>query len=337
MPKRRFTEALLTEQLRQDGAIRTGKYDKITRDTPITFICKCGSESKKIMRAIIDNAGALCKSCSMTHMVETQQNTMIEIYGESNPMLVPEFKKKMEDTMMATYGVSHNSLNPDTVQRRKDTLFENWGVPHHFQLPEKIQERRQNCLDKFGVPHHLQRDDILAKQRATNMERRGVEYALQSEDCKAKAIVTNLAVYGVEHPSQNKEVMERTQKSAKKYKDYVMPSGAVRKVQGYEPFALKELEQSGYSEDQIKTDRDEVPTIEYEVDGKKKYHFPDIFIPHENKIVEVKSTWTLKCKTDNVQLKKAAAEQQGFHYEIWCFNGKGERVTPAPAAPPDTP
>jgi len=241
-------------------------------------------------------------------------------------MLVPEFKKKMEDTMMATYGVSHNSHNPDTVQRRKDSILQHFGVSHHFQLPEKIEERRQNCLDKFGVKHHLQRDDILAKQRATNMERRGVEYALQSEECKAKAIATNIIVYGVEHPSQNQEVMERTQKSAKKYKKYVMPSGTVRKVQGYEPFALDELIKV-HSEEQIITERRDVPRIQYEVDGKKKYHFPDIFIPHENKIIEVKSTWTLECKADNIQLKKRAAEQQGFHYEIWCFNGKGKKIS----------
>ncbi len=104
-----------------------------------------------------------------------------------------------------------------------------------------------------------------------------------------------------------------------------MPSGAVRKVQGYEPFALKELIKI-YSEEQIKTDRKDVPRVQYEVDRKKRYHFPDIFIPHENKLVEVKSTWTLKCKSDNIQLKKKACEEQGFLYEIWCFNPKGKRI-----------
>ena len=104
-----------------------------------------------------------------------------------------------------------------------------------------------------------------------------------------------------------------------------MPSGAIRKVQGYEPFALKELVKV-YSEEQIKTDRKDVPRIQYEVDGNKKYYFPDIFIPHENKLVEVKSTWTYKSKTDNIQLKKAACEEQGFLCEIWCFNNKGERI-----------
>ena len=107
--------------------------------------------------------------------------------------------------------------------------------------------------------------------------------------------------------------------------EFVMPSGEVRKVQGYERFALTELLKT-YTEDQLKTSTKNVPRFQYECNGKKRYHFPDIFIPHENKLVEVKSTWTFKCKADNVLLKKKTAEDLGYLYEIWCFDGKGKRV-----------
>jgi hypothetical protein len=157
------------------------------------------------------------------------------------------------------------------------------------------------------------------------MEKYDVPSANMAESVKQKKIDTNLKIRGVENPAQSQEVMEKTQKNAKKYKVYKMPSGDIRKVQGYEPFALNELVKL-YSEEQIKTDRKDVPRVQYEIDKKKKYHFPDIFIPHENKIIEVKSTWTYKCKADNIQLKKEACEKQGFRYEIWCFNPKGKRV-----------
>jgi len=325
MPKRRFTKELLDEILQRDGATLIGEYEKITRDITIKYKCKCGEEYQKMMRYIVEEAGALCKDCGMKNMVDTQKKSMIDTYGASHPMLVPEFKKKQEETMIANYGVSHNSHNPDTIQKRKDTLIKHFGVAHHFQLPEKVEERRENCRKKFGVDHHLQRDDILEKQRQTNIERRGVEYSLQSEEVRKKGIATNLRVYGVEHPSQSQEVMERTQRNAKKYKEFKMPSGEIRKVQGYEPFALTDLLKV-YTEEQIKTDRNDVPRIQYEVDGKKMYHFPDIFIPHEKKIVEVKSTWTYNCKTDNIQLKKKSTEEQGFAYEIWCYTNKGLKV-----------
>ena len=40
-----------------------------------------------------------------------------------------------------------------------------------------------------------------------------------------------------------------------------------------------------------------VPTIWYididiDIDGKKRRHFVDIFIPNQNRCIEVKSTWT---------------------------------------------
>lgn len=325
MPKRRFTKELLDEIFQRDGATLIGEYKKITRDTLINYNCKCGVEYTKMMRYIVEEAGALCKDCGMKHMVETQKKSMIDTYGASHPMLVPEFRKKQEETMIANHGVSHNSHIPETIQKRKHTLIQHFGVAHHFQLPEKIEERRETYRKNFGVDHHLQRDDILAKQRQTNLERRGVEYSLQSKDVRAKCVATNLLVYGVDHPSQNQEVMEKTQKNAKKYKEFKMPSGEIRKVQGYEPFALTDL-LNVYTEEQIKTERKEVPRIQYEVDGKKKYHFPDIYIAHEKKIIEVKSTWTYNCKIDNIQLKKKAAEEQGFLYEIWCYDAKGLKV-----------
>jgi hypothetical protein len=325
MPKRRFTKELLDTILQRDDATLIGEYEKITRDVSITYKCKCGEMYEKMMRYIVEEAGALCEECGKKHMVESMKKFMIDKYGAEHPMLVPEFKKKQEETMIANYGVRHNSMNPDTVKKRKDNYKNKYGVEHHFQLPEKIEERRQNCRERFGVDHHLQRDDILNKQRQTNIERRGVEYSLQSNDVKAKGIITNLERYGVEHPSQNQEVMERTQKNAKKYKEFTMPSGTIVKVQGYEPYALRDL-LNIYTEDQIKVERKNVPRIKYADGEKTRYHFPDVFIPHENKIVEVKSTWTYRSKGDNVLLKKRCCEEQGYDYEIWVYNGKGKRV-----------
>lgn len=320
MEKRRFDRGLLDSILQRDEATLVGEYEKINRDTKINYICKCGNEYTKMMRYIFEESGALCKDCSMKHMIQTQKSSMMEKYGVTHPMYVEKFRNIVSEKLLN----KTDEENKIIVEKRKQSLINHFGVEHHFKLPEKLEERKQNCIKKFGVEHHLQRDDILEKQRQTNREKRGVEYSLQSEDVKSKGIQTNIQKYGVEHPSQNQEIMEKTQKNAKKYKEFTMPSGEIRKVQGYEPFALKELLEV-YTEDQIKTNRTEVPRISYEVEGKKRYHFPDIFIPHENKIVEVKSTWTYKCKEDNVLLKKKTCEDQGYVYEIWCFDGKGNK------------
>lgn len=322
MPKRRFTRDLLDKILKDNKAELIEEYSKITRDSYIKYRCNCGIIDEKMMRYIVEEAGALCETCTMKHMVVTQKETMLETYGVEHPMHFPEFKKKQEDTMIENYGVRHNSLNPETIQKRKDTILEHFGVAHHLQLPEKIEERKQTYLQKYGVEHPLQRDYILEKQRQTNRDKLGVDYSLQSPEVRAKAIVTNLERYGVEHSSQNQEVMQRTQENAKKYKEYKFPSGTMRKVQGYEPFALDDLIKT-YTEEQIKSDRKDVPRISYKVEEKQKYYFPDIFIPHENKIIEVKSTWTYNCKEDNIKAKAEATKNQGYKYEIWIYDGKG--------------
>lgn len=36
---------------------------KITRDTRIFFVCKCGEKHDKLFRYIIENGGAFCKLC----------------------------------------------------------------------------------------------------------------------------------------------------------------------------------------------------------------------------------------------------------------------------------
>lgn len=93
-----------------------------------------------------------------------------------------------------------------------------------------------------------------------------------------------------------------------------------RKVQGYEPFALNSLVKI-YTEDQIKTDRKDVPRIKY-LDGEKyRFHFPDIFIEHENKIIG-----TYKIKKDNVHLKANTAIAQGYLYEFWVYDEHANRI-----------
>ncbi len=104
-----------------------------------------------------------------------------------------------------------------------------------------------------------------------------------------------------------------------------MPSGEIRKVQGYEPFALDELLKTN-SETDILTNRKDVPRITYKIGDKTRYYFPDIYIPSENRIIEVKSTWTYKCKEDNIQEKKKATEEAGYIYETWIYAKNGNKI-----------
>jgi hypothetical protein len=59
---------------------------------------------------------------------------------------------------------------------------------------------------------------------------------------------------------------------------------------------------------------------------EKHRHYVDIFIPSQNKCIEVKSTWTSEKKKDTIFLKQNAAKELGYNYEIWVYNRKGIKI-----------
>lgn len=344
----RYTQQVLDEVLQHDDATLIGVYNNLNCESRINFTCKCGNDNDKAFRCITKK-GAHCKSCMETLRLAKIKKTNLERYDAEYPIQNSGIKEKIDNTMIKRYGTKHALQNKDLKNKAEDTCMQNHGVKNPFEsedIKEKIKETnnerygvdygvesdiikekiKETNLERYGVTCSLLNKDVIDKIKATNIERYDCEHPFQNISIQDKFKHTNLEKYGVEFPAQNQEVMDRTQKNAKKYKEYTMPSGEIRKVQGYEPFAIKDLLKV-YTEGQIKTDRKDVPRVQYEMDGKKKYYFPDIFIPHENKIVEVKSTWTLKWRPQQIQLKKKACEEKGFRYEIWCYDAKGNRVT----------
>ena len=287
----------------RDNATLIGTYDDIKTTTNITFICACGNENSKSMKAFIYwTTGALCKKCVIIQSKTKAKNTNIERYGVEHPLQSYKIMNKSIISSIARYGTQ---------------------IPSQSNI---IKEKTiKTNIERYGVEHPQQSKHIKAKSILTNLERYGVECVFQSSEIKEKCKKTNIKRYGVEYANQSSEIMEKSQRNAKKYKKYIMPSGQIRKVQGYEPLALDTLI-TYYMENEIKTDRKEVPRISYIKNNTIKYYFPDIYIPHENFIIEVKSTWTYNCKKDNIQLKKQACKDLGFRYEIWCYDRKYNRV-----------
>ena len=105
-----------------------------------------------------------------------------------------------------------------------------------------------------------------------------------------------------------------------------MPSGKIIKVQGYERYVLPNLLKERNEQDVFHR-RTDMPEIWYiGDDGKNHKYYPDFYIPKDNMIIEVKSTWTYNIELNKNWLKKEATEQLGFNFKFIILNSKREMI-----------
>ena len=197
---------------------------------------------------------------------------------------------------------------------------------HPFKLEEFKQKAVDTTMMKYGVPYGMQSPLVQEKAKQTNMDVRGVSYPMQCHIVREKSKQYYRDNYGVESCMHVPEIADKCSKSAFTKKDYTLPSGKILQIQGYEHFALDECV-TIYQEDDIINGMPNVPEIWYnDEDGKKHRHYVDLFIPSKLLCIEVKSTWTAEKKKDNIFLKQKAGKALGYQYEIWVYDGKGNKV-----------
>jgi hypothetical protein len=277
----------------------------VTRDTRVIGKCiLCENSFDKSLNKLHKQRNFGCETCAKKFKFERIKTTMVDKYGVEYAAQSQIFMDKMKNTSLEKYGVEHANQNE--------------------LVKEKI---RQTNLVRYGCEYGLQNEEVKEKRRLSNLEKYGFENPLQREEIKEKMRQTNLQIYGVEYVAQCPEIYEKQNKNSYYLKDYVLPSGNIIKIQGYEHYALDELcKKENNNENDIITGSKNVPTIWYNNNGKKHRHFVDIYIPSMNKCIEVKSTWTFEKQKEIVFLKQTAAKQLGYLYEIWIYDNKGNKV-----------
>jgi hypothetical protein len=257
---------------------------------------------------------------------EKMIKTNLEKYGYACCLQNKEVREAVKNTNLKKYGVVNPSEHPYNKEKIKKGVFMKYGVEFPLQNKQSMEKMKKTNLEKYGSAYCLQNEEIKQTAKNTMVMRYGVEHSLQNKIFMEKMKKTCLEKYGTENPMQNKEVADKSFKSCFRKKTYVYPSGKEIECQGYEPFALDEIIQT-INEDDIITGCKNVPTIwYYDTNGKEHRHYVDIFIPNQNKCIEVKSTWTLKKTKSNIFEKQEAGKKLGYEYEIWVYNAKGDKV-----------
>jgi len=190
-------------------------------------------------------------------------------------------------------------------------------------LKKATDRSKATIMKKYGVDNPGQAESIKKKiQDVWTIKYGG--HPKKNKEVQDKWTATCLEKYGGHH-NQNKEVQAKSEATSYHYKTYMMPTGNLVKYQGYENLALDELVQL-YEEEDICIGRTAIPSIDYQIDDKKHVYFPDFYIKSENKIIEVKSEWTIQLKRGNIEEKALATIKAGYKYEIWIYNDKKIKV-----------
>jgi hypothetical protein len=353
----RYNYEFLQKLCKENSIILLKDYinEKINRDSIIEGKCKsenCNEKFSKVCRNLYrnNNYGYYCDKCikqirrnkiDNTNLVkygfknalqnqevkEKQEKNIFEKYGVINISQNEEAQKKKIETSLKNYGVNNPSQSQIIKNKKVETSLKNFGVQYPTQSQEIKDKTKNTCVEKYNCENIFQNEEIREKIKKSCLEKYGVENPSQNEDIQHKKVKTNIQKFGYRHPSQNSIYMDNLSKNAYKLKDYILPSGKTIKLQGYENYALDELLQDGTIEEDIINGCKNVPEIWYEDEnGIKHRHYVDIFIPNQNKCIEIKSTWTAEKKKDCIFLKQEAGKSLGYNYEIWVYNGKSEKV-----------
>lgn len=306
---------------------------KCKRETKIEGKCKndnCNGTFNKSFREIIENKSYFYKSCLNKITDIKRKNTCLEkYYVDSILKTICRASKKY------TYELLEEFLQDNNIKINKNYKNEYLHAGYKLEFlcsnnncQQLISREFYKLINMRTLCVNCSRINAKEIRKQTNIQKIGFENYFQSNEIKEKIKQPNLQKYGVEYCIQNTEIAKKVLSSGVKFKDYLFPSGSVVKIQGYKDIALDELINNELiNENDIIVGYKNVPTIWYQTeDGIKHRHYVDIFIPTQNRCIEVKGEWFYKRDKIKLYLKKQAAEKLGYKYELWVYDRKKERI-----------
>ncbi len=318
----------------------TQEHQYVNNRNLLEYICFCGNESAETCWHDFVR-GQRCIECAPARRAET----CMRKYGVDNSAKAESSKLKQKETWLKTLGVEHNMKNKACKENAKQTNMTNHGGVHNLALVSTRKLATEAHMVKHGYMPGLS-PIIREKMCETNKIRYGADYYLKSDACKKyfmttygnQYFVSTIAFetemvlrYGVKHALQNSELFSKMLKSSFATKSYTLPSGNMVELQGYEIFGLNDLLNSNIKEDDIFAGLDDKnkrpPMIKYvRENGKSAVYYPDLYIKTQNKIVEIKSSYTYFKDEKNNLLKFKACYDAGYAVEMWAYNEKGMRI-----------
>ena len=288
----------LVFELEKFNIVCLTKKNEYKDNKNILVECVCGNEWKTSLSDV--KRGRNCGKCKFEKTI----NTNITRYGCENVFQNADIKKKI-------------------VEKCK----EKHGVSHHRKI-DKIQKQGENTtMQRYGVKWGFTGEWVYKKIRKFNIEKYGVEYPFLSSVYIGEFRKKMMEKYGAEHSMQCPELFRKASASLFKRKEYVFENGKSCMVLGYENICLQEIEDKNKEVDIYAGEHIEIPHFKYTtLDNKNHVYYPDIYIPIQNRIIEVKSVWTYNLDINKI-LYKARAVSIDYIFELWIYDSNKKLVS----------
>lgn len=269
------------------------------------------------------------RKCSQNNQIDHKEEinikrttTNMKKYGVPYVMQDENIKKRYSLNSEQKYGVNWVSQSRDV----KDKISNTW---QNKDDKEKIDQKRYDNYKKSiqikysdeNLTTVRQLQQVQDKCRETTLQRYGHSMTFNVPEFIEKSKQTNMERYGYQNAMQNEDIQRKQFKSAMNFKKYVLPSGRVVNLQGYNIKAIETL-LNKYPEEQIFIEFD-CPRISYMFENKTHFYRPDFFINNENKYIEVKSLYYLFLDLDKnlAKIDVITANEDKLEYWLYDYNG----------------
>lgn len=338
-----------------DCILETSEDQYKNQDTVLYFVCSCGTRNTTTWK--LGRRGLPCTECKSKS--DKTKITNLEKWGCENVFQNEEIKKRCRETCIDNYGVPYCMMNKEIMEKANITNKEKNNGVHNLATSDVRDKAKKAAKEKYGVEYPLQSSEIKEKCKITTKKKYGVEYPLQSKEIlnKIKVIIKEKygvefyiisqhwkdecklrygseyflhteqfyiimkEKYGVKHAMHNQDLFHKQQQSSFAFKRIQCPDGQIREFQGYEYETYLDLLEKYKPEEICLSVEETVPTVEYCY--KEKNHngvyYPDFYIPHENLIVETKSTWTMEKDYGKNMAKFEAVTKKGYNMLVYIY------------------
>ena len=271
---------------------------------------------KECDKLLIDVKKTFCSSvCSNVNVDQVRK--MKSTWNNKSENEINKIQSKRKSTNINKYGVDIASKLPEVIEKNKQSHINNWG-DYAMRTNEIVTKRNETCIERYGGVG-MGSDELLSKMKNTNIEKYGAEYYSTTNDWYDKCVNSALKKYGKEWVSKVDSINVKQQSGGYSYHYFEFPSGKVVRVQGYEPKVLTKLV-IDYEESDIivgvQNIIDEIGFFHYEYEGETHRYYPDIYIKSENRVIEVKSTYTFNKEKEKNLLKRDSVINRNINFKF---------------------